>query len=408
MEKKMNMKQMVGIFAFCAGAQAANMTMGLLGNIMVTYANVSPTVVQTLLVTPALIGTIYGFLVGALNKKIPSKYLAVLSEAAMLLYGLIFFTLGSKNIYLLIVTAGLAGINQGAMNTILGLQLAGAISDDGKRGTMFGITSGFMNLVGVGIQNLGGIVAAHTGTWQSAYLVWIPIYVIEILLTLICLPNAPAEGKNAPAAAGPAAESSAPQDKKSMAPAFIISVHYFFFFLFLYVFGSNVSVYIQNTYKLGDAAAAALGASMVTVGGIIAGFLYAGYFKILKKWTVPVMMGACVIALALPIFVTTSLIAIYACGFVLGFAMFGCNPYIMNYLHELYPNAQYGQAMSIFGGFMNFGMVVAIYVINFLTQLFFGDANLVSGKFTVAAVGQLIVFIISVPLYALGKKKKAE
>ena len=401
MENKMNVKQMIGIFAFCAGAMASNMTMGLLGNIMQSYVpnGVSPTVVQTLLVTPALIGTIYGFLVGPLNKAIPSKYLIMISEAAMLLYGIIFMTVGGKNITVLIVAAGLAGINQGALNTLIGLQLAAAITNDAKRGSMFGITSGFMNLVGVGIQNIGGIVAARSGDWSKAYMVWIPL-----VITLICLPNVAPEGRAKAAAAGPQQSSSG--EKRSMTPAFIIAVHYFFFFLFLYVFGTNVSDYIINVHSLGDSAAATLGASMVTIGGIFAGFLYGGYFKILKKWTVPFLMGLCVIALALPIFVTTSLIAIYICGFVLGFAMMGANPYIMNYMHELYPNEQYGSAMSIFAGFMNFGMVVAIYVINFLTRLFFGDVTNMGGKFTVAAVGQLIVFIVSIPIYALAKKDK--
>ena len=408
MENKMNVKQMVGIFAFCAGAMAANMTMGLLGSIMQDYvpAGVSPTVVQTLLVTPALIGTIYGFLVGPLNKAIPSKYLIMICELAMLLYGIIFFTVGKNNIYVLIAAAGLAGINQGAMNVMIGLQLAAAITDDAKRGTMFGITSGFMNVMGVIIQNIGGKVAAVSGSWNKAYLVWIPVYVVELILTFICLPNVAPEGKNAPAAGGPTAAGDTGA-KLSMTPAFVIAIHYFFYFLVLYVFGTNVSDYILNVHQLGDASAATLGASMVTIGGIFAGFLYAGYFKVLKKWTVPVLMGLCVIALALPIFITTSLVAIYICGFVLGFAMMGCNPYIMNYLHELFPNAQYGQAMSIFAGFMNFGMVVAIYVINFLTKLFFGDASNMGGKFTVAAIGCLIVFITSIPIYALGKGRQA-
>lgn len=402
MRERLNIRHMAGIFAFCAGAMAANMTMGLLGNIMMTYAQVSPTVVQTLLVTPALIGTIYGFLVGPLNKRVPSKYLILLCQAAMLLYGIIFFTVGGKNIYILIAAAGLAGINQGAMNTMIGLQLAAAISDDTRRGTMFGITSGVMNLVGVGIQNIGGIVAARTGSWQNAYLVWIPIYAVGILVTLFCLPNTAPEGRSKAASEG-AEQGGAQGETRSMVPAFVIALHYFFFFLFLYVFGTNVSAYIQNVYHLGDAASAALGASMVTIGGIFAGFLYGGYYRILKKWTVPVLMGLCVAALALPIFITTSLAAIYVCGFVLGFAMMGCNPYILNYLHEVYPNTQYGSAMAVFAGFMNFGMVVAIYVINFLTSLFFGDANLMNGKFTIAAVGQLLVFLVSIPIYAAKK-----
>ena len=63
--------------------------------------------------------------------------------------------------------------------------------------------------------------------------------------------------------------------------------------------------------------------------------------------------------------------------------------------------------MSIFAGFMNAGMVVAIYVIAFLTKLFFGDGNYVPGKFIVAVIGNLIVFLTSFFIYAFGKKDES-
>ena len=397
MQKQINVRVLAGIAVFVLAAMATNMTMGLLALIMQTYSDVSPVTVQSVLVGPALVGMIYAFFVGTLNKKVAVKKLLIFAQCALMVYGFIFHLGGKVSIYVLIVASGLAGFNQGSMNTILGILMAGAVEDEKRRGTILGIMSALMNVGGVTFTTLAGVIAAR-GTWQNAY--WLfAYYLIAIVLELILLPNVEPEGKAAPEMGG-----AQPQGEKGgMTKVWILSAHYFFFFLWLYVFGTNCSEFIVNTYKIGDAAAAGVAASCVTVGGIFAGLLYGFYSKFLGKFTVPVMMGLSVVGLAIPVFIHSSLFGIYAAGILCGFAMMGANPYIMQYLLKIAPGPKYGTAMSIFAGFMNAGMVVAIYVIAFLTGIFFGDGAYIPGKFIVATVGDLIVFITSFFIYSFGK-----
>ena len=397
MEKGIKTKSLVGIAVFCVAAMASNMTMGLLALIMQTYSDVSPVTVQSVLVGPALIGTIWGFVVGNVNKKVPAKYLLIFAQICMLLYGFIFMMGGKVPITLLIIASGLVGFNQGSMNVILALLMVDAVADEGKRGSLLGIFTSVMSLGGVGFTTLGGIIA-NSG-WQKSYWLFV-YYIFAIIVEFICLPNVEPEGKAAPASQG-----GAPADAGGVVPrVWAVAIHYFFFFLWLYVFGTNCSEYVINTYKIGGPSEAGVAASCVTIGGIFAGLLYGAYSKVLKKYTVPCLMGLSVIGLAIPVFVHTSVVGIYASGILLGFAMMGANPYIMQFFGKLAPGAKYGKAMSIFAGFMNAGMVVAIYVIAFLTGLFFGDGAYVPGKFIIALIGDIIVFVTSFFIYAVGVK----
>ena len=400
MEKSINKKALIGIAVFCAAAMATNMTMGILALIMQTYSNVSPVTVQSVLVGPALVGTIFAFFVGMLNKKFAIKKILIFAQIALLLYGILFMMGGKVPIGVLICASGLAGFNQGSSNTILGILMADAVKDDGKRGSLVGIMSAIMNIGGVVFTTLGGVIAA--GRWQNAYLLF-AYYIFAIVIEMILLPNVEPEGKAAPAS--PGAGAAAEVDKAGMGKVWAISIHYFFFFLWLYVFGTNCSEFIINTYKIGGAAEGGVAASCVTIGGIVAGLLFGWYSKILGKYTVPILMGISVIGLAVPVFIHNSVVGIYAAGILLGFAMMGANPYIITYMQKIAPGAKYGKAMSIFMGFMNAGMVVAIYVIAFLTRMFFGDGAYVPGKFVVALVGDIIVFITSFFIYAWGKKE---
>lgn len=409
MDKSINTKTLAGIAVFCVGAMAANMTMGLLALIMQTYSDVSPTTIQSVLVGPALIGMIFAFFVGQLNKKISAKWLIIFCQVMLLLYAVIFFMGGNVPAMVLVVASGLAGFNQGAMNTLLAILMAGAVSDDQKRGSLLGIFISVMNIGGVVFTTLGGIVAANTGAWQNAYLLWAWL-AIAIVLEIILLPNVAPEGAAAPEApAGDVVEAAGAEEasRGGMAKVWILSFHYFFFFLALYVFGTNCSEYVITTHQLGDAAAAGVAASTVTIGGIAGSALFGAYSRVLGKFTVPVLMGLATLGLAIPVFIQNSLIGIYASGILLGFAMMGANPYIMQYFHELVSPSQYGNAMSIFSGFFNAGMVVAIYVLAFLAQMFFGDAGSVDGKFIIALVMCAVVFVTSFFIYSVGNKSKA-
>ena len=387
-----NKKQMFGIFAFCVAAMSSNMTMGVIAYIMQSYSNVAPTTVSQILTMPALVGTAYAFCVGVLHKKIPAKYLMLFSQFCLFVYGMIFLFLGgSAPIWVLMLASGLVGISQGSCNTLLAIALSEAVTDPNKRGGILGISMAVMNIGGVFFSTVGGMLAVNR--WNDAYCLYF-IVAVTLVIQMICLPKGAMQTSPTPAGG---------EHKKSSGrlplKVWIISAHYFIFFLALYVYGTNISEYIITTYKLGTSAEAGVAASMVTVGGIAAGALFGLYSKFLKKFTVPVLMGFCVIGLVIPIVVTTNVWALFFCGLILGFAMSGCNPYIMEYLREIAPGEQYSKAMSIFSGFMNGGMCVAITVLAFITGLVCGDPGHVPTKFIVGAVLACVAFVASFPIY---------
>ena len=393
-----NKKQMVGIFAFCVFTMATNVTMGILAYIMQSYADVPPTTVSQILTTPALVGTAYAFCVGVLHKKIPAKYLAIFAQVCLFIYGMIFLFLGgTAPIGVLLVAAGLAGIGQGSNNTLVAILLSEACPDESKRGGILGICMSVMNIGGVVITTLGGMLAVNR--WNNAYYLFFAL-LIMLAMQMIFLPKGAFVG-------APQVEAKTEKKEKSKLPVkvWVISVHYFLFFLALYVFGTNVSEYIITTYQLGTSAEAGVATSMVTVGGIVAGALFGAYSKVLKKATVPVLMGCAVVGLIVPIVCTTSVIAIFLCGLLLGFAMMGANPYIMGYLGQITTPDQYSNALSVFSGFMNGGMCVAISVLAFLTKLVCGDGGHVPTKFIVGAVLSVVCFVTSFPIY-MSKDKK--
>lgn len=392
--KGLNVKHMIGIFAFCLCCQLSNLTLGVLAYIMQSYPDVPATTVSQIAATPALVATVYAFFVGALHKKFPAKYLILFAQVCVFLYGMVFLFFGGvAPIAVLVVAAGLIGINQGSCNTLLAVILPEACPDEGKRGSILGICNAVMSLGGVIMVNVGSALAVDR--WQNAYIAFFAVAAC-IVLQVLFLPKGALQSTEGADAEEKTEKSSA----KLPVKAWLIAIHYFFFFLALYVFGLNVSEYVITTHQLGGAVEAGLATSMITVGGVVAGALFGVYAKYLKKFTVPVLMGLCVVGLVLPIVVTTSILAIYICGFLLGFAMMGCTPYIITYLAKVAPGEAYSKALSVYSGFMNAGMVVAVSVLAFLTQIFFGDGAYVPGKFVVGAVMALACFVTSFPIYA--------
>lgn len=390
-----NKKSMIGIFAFCFTAMLANITMGMLAYIMGSYPDVNPTTVSQILTTPALVGTGYAFCVGFLHKKIPAKYLLMLGQACLFGYGMIFLFLGGvAPVGVLIVAAGLVGIGQGSNNTLLAIMLAEACPDENKRGGILGICMSVMNIGGVLFTNLGANLGATK--WQNAYMAFFAV-AVSLVIQFVFL------SKGAFVAAPAAAEQ---KKEKSKLPlkVWLICINYFFFFLALYVYGTNVSEYIVTTYQLGGAPEAGLASSMVTVGGIFAGALFGAYSKFTKKATVPIMMGLASAGLLICCFFP-NIYLVYLAGILGGFAMSGANPYIMGYMAKITTPDQYSNALSMFSGFMNGGMCVAITVLAAITQLFFGNGADVKGKFIVGAVMCIGCVVTAIPIY-MGKDKE--
>ena len=68
--EKTNTRTLAGVFAFCFGAMAMMLTMAVVGYIIAAYGakGVAPTLVTSLMTVPSLVGMIFAFFVGTLNK----------------------------------------------------------------------------------------------------------------------------------------------------------------------------------------------------------------------------------------------------------------------------------------------------------------------------------------------------
>lgn len=397
MSKNSN-KALIGIFAFCATCMANNMTLSIIAYIMQSYPNESSTTVLTIATTPALVAMVFAFFVGSLITRFFTKSVLLFTQFALFCEGMLFMFLGHTSIYLLWFAAGLVGFSQGSTNTFVGTLLAANVKDDGKRATLTGICTAVMNVGGVAFTMVGGVIAVNG--WQKAYGLWF-IILIAIVLEFLFIPA------DKPATAAPGAGAQKAEKQKMPALVWLISFHYLFYFMFLYAFGSNISEYIINVYKLGTSVEAGIATSAVTAGGVVAGAIFGAYSKVLKKWTVPVMVGFAAVGLALCLFLTNNIFGAYIGGLLCGFSMSGAAPYVIMFMQQITDSpAQYGKAMSIWSGFMNIGMFIAVYFLAFCAQLFTGSSTDIHSKFVVATIGAVLCMVTSVPLYV--RKTKAD
>ncbi|MBQ0066458.1 MAG: MFS transporter [Firmicutes bacterium] len=402
MEQAMNKKGLIGTFAFATTASATNMTSGILAYIMLTYSEVSPTNVSMVLTIPAIVGTFFAFVSGNLINKFGIKKVTLFTQATAFLSGMIYLLLGNKtSIVILYLAANLFGFMLGGQAVIMGQLFKECIPNDDTRASFLGYGNSVVSLGGVIMATLGGIIAAanNGAHWERAYLLYFWM-VICLLIEWITLPNKTDNAKEEIVQSQEKTTSSIP------IKVWFISLHYFFFFLFLYAFSLNVSEYVITTHQLGTSAQSGLAISFLTVGGIISGLTFGFYSKILKKKTMVILLTICALGLGFVVFVP-NIYVLYVAATMMGMAMMGANPYVVMELSRITDAASYPKAMSIYAGFMNAGMMFAVYILAFLSRMLFGSADSVMGKMTIAFIGTCLVAITAIPLY-MGKNRKGE
>ena len=393
--KTASRKGLIGTYAFLFTSSALNMTSGILAYIMLTYPEVSQTNVAMLLTIPAIVGTFVAFISGTMVNRFGVKKVTLFAHITQFLSGMIFLFFGNRShILVLYAASALYGFSLGGATVIQAQLFKEVIPDESERGKYLGFGSSVKSIGGVAMSTAGGMIAAvnNGAHWERAYLLYL-FMILMIVLEFICLPDNK--------------ESIVETKKRKKGvrlplKVWLISVHYLFYFLFLYVFSLNISEYVITTHALGTSAEAGLCLSALTVGGIISGMVYGTYSRILKKWTMPVLLAVSCAGLAMVVFIP-DIIVLYIASVLLGVAMMGTGPYVTIELARITDADSYTNAMSVYSGFMNGGMMFAVYILAFLASLFFHDANSVDGKFMIAFVGNILVFLTSIPLFAAGK-----
>ena len=389
----MNKKGLIGTYSYSIIASANNITAGIVAYMMLTYSEVSSTTVAMVMTIPAITGTLFAFMSGKVINHFGTKKVAIGLEILELLSGMIYFLFGNKtSVAVLWIAAALYGFMMGGSGVLLGQLINENIEDKRDTSTYIGYSNSIMSLGGVFFASVGGIIAAKDGgaNWQRAYLLY-GLIVVAIIVGLICLPNNTNDKEIVE-------ENKQKSNDKLPLSVYLMSLHYGLYFMILYTFSLNVSEYVIVTHNLGTSAEAGNAISFITIGGIVAGLTYRMYSNILTNKTVFTMVLLTAVGLGI-IYFAPNVVAMYIASFIIGFAMYGVGPYIMAKMSRITTKEGYPQALSIFSGFTNVGLLISLYVFNFLSNIVYGNPGNVDGKIFIAMIGTAILALLAIPLY---------
>lgn len=305
---------------------------------------------------------------------------SVVKYKTLLVVGMLLFIGGGiapyfmqSNFGIILVLRAIFGIGMGIV-TPLGAALIIGFFDGEARAQMMGLSNVIANVGGILFQLLGGVAA--TAAWGNAFLVH-GLGIVTLLLVLL-LP----EPEKAPARQ---AGEAAPKMPKLV---YIYALAVLALMALEYPLLVNMSSVIQAG-EMGDAASAALVLTMFTVGGMVAGFIFAKLFGIFKQNTIAVGIGLMAAAMACMAFGTTLAFMFIAATIAgIGFSM--VLPTIFMSLGMKVHPTQVAVASGLVMGAMNVGGFLSAYFFAILATIF-GQTGSIKFPFYVA----MICFVVA-------------
>lgn len=386
-------------------AGITQVTGALIAYIMASYADVSPTLVRSVLSIPSLGGLIVGFAVGPISMKLSKKKIIIACLCCDVVYFTLFTFFGTKgSITILLVAAAFAGFTKGAVVPMANALVGEFVTDSEKRGSCVAINTALMSGGFAVISMIAGAIASKNGgaNWNQAYMVGI-FTVIAIIVFAIMMPTKPDEEPSAQRHPQGAGAADAEHTKEKLpATFFAISVIAILFIMSYSTFSYNYSSFIITEYQLGTSMQASIASSALTVLGLFGGFTYKYWAKVLKKWTVPVAYGMIAVGLLLMVMIHSSIITVFIAAALCGLGQALSNPYIIAKIMEICPPKLVSLAMSWYSAFLNLAMFFALYVVTFFANFVGGGSQ---GAFIVGTIGAGISVIAAIFIYSITKKK---
>ena len=246
----------------------------------------------------------FSFISGAITgTKVSYRFMAITATILIGLGGLIPYFV-HENFTLVFASRFLCGIGEG-----LAFPLGSALIIDYFRGErrnfLQGISMFVVCLSGVVYQNVSGILCVSNvnNIWLLHIGMIIPLIIIIIWLKEPA--SLTAEQRIQVAEKGGAAKAEMAEKTGEMLPdnsgkpkyhwrASGINIAFGFLFIPLYGMLLNMSPLMAQR-EIGDAATAGLVGSFYTIGGLVSGICFPFLYKALKRWLVPIMLGAGII-----------------------------------------------------------------------------------------------------------------
>ncbi|GAQ26317.1 MFS transporter [Tepidanaerobacter syntrophicus] len=251
----------------------------------------------------------------------------------------------------ILISRALFGIGLGVLMP-LGNAVILNLFDGQERANMLGMSGLVMNLGGIVLQLLGGVLCAIK--WNYAFLAHL-LGAIPLIMVMLMLPE-------------PEKKIGEERGKISIPPSvYLISILFGIAMMLNYPLLVNMSTIII-TDNLGDAASAGIVLSMFTVGGMIAGGIFGKLYQKASKFTITI--GLIILAIGAGIVYYSNNIVVLTIGMMLDGIGFGIiMPAIMMILGMIVSPASFAAASGVLMAFMNLGGFVSTYYIAMLGQI---------------------------------------
>ncbi len=375
----------IAILSFSALLMGASIVTGILAEIAKYYSEISMSIVSMVLTLPFLISTAFALFAGPLSKIVSKKNLVLFSLIIQLTAAALSFLFGGISIYVLLAASALFGIAQGLLST-LSMAVIADYFEGQERSSMMGLQSAAVNFGGMIISFIGALLAGIY--WQYAYLV-ILVAIPSLIVVMIYLPKDK-----------PVKKIDTSQDESGgglNSTVFLNAFTVFFFGLFMFVFQSNVALYLDANH-LGDATTAGMAnTTLVAVGGIT-GILYGHIHKVLKKYLMPV--GIMVTAFGfVQLFVFENIVSIFIAAGCAGYGLTSVMPTAIFNVSVAVKQSLSATAIAIINCAANVGMFLSPFIITFILK--FISNGTIKTQFIIGAIGLMAIAI----LYILGNMK---
>jgi MFS family permease len=367
-EKKNSIPLTVAILSLAFVSQINTIASVIMADVAAFFPNASATAIQYVMQMGMIGGFPVSLTVGFLTRKFRIKSMLLVGLCCILAGGL-FPLVNHSSLVILYICAFLVGAGQGFMAPMLGTAILQNFEGQ-ERNRLIGLNTTFGTGGATVLLLIAGPVAVSN--WVNTYflyLIVVPVFIIAALLLPRgeVMPPPPAE-----------AGSRAPVPAKGWIQCILVV----FMFVCYVSFPLNVAMYI-TAEGLGDAAAAGLAMSIITVVGAALGVVFQSLIKAVKLFigtfaSLFGFLGMLVICLA------GDITMIYVSAALLGLffgAQISSGGYIIS---RICKPEQIAPTFSIIMSFMTLGVILSPVIINIITVLWGGVGS--KGAFITSTV----------------------
>jgi predicted MFS family arabinose efflux permease len=358
----------------------------LIGQMSVSFPEVSPALLKQTITLPALLAIFFGLLAGQLVK--------IISKKAVLAIALTLYTVGgiaggwTTSFTAHLLMRSLLGAGTGLISPIITSLIADFYYGK-QRAEMVGYSFAISHLGGVVTPPLAAFIGAND--WRIAFLIYAIAPLILAAAMLFIPPSPRSEMREAGKITTPISRS-----------VIWLSIISFIVILFFFIIITDIPFLIASKPQLAEYVIA-FGLSVSTLGSAITGLAFSWLYAKMKIWIVPSGFLVCAFGFILTVYTTNNILALIgllATGLGLGVLI----SLVLLLTANSTGDADSTAALAVVNSAFSVGMFTSPFFYALLPRLF-SPAIPIIFNFKVASMFFLLVGILTIPMVILINSK---